>query len=79
MWSTKQVSGFLLIATNLRGAAGHRRPPGPMWGITGQLPPAENRAKSTWANSRVEGPTGSWDLIKLNCIWDIWLKWERQE
>lgn len=49
------VNGFLLIATKLEGGDGQVRPPGLILENTEQLLPAENRAKSAWSNSRVEG------------------------
>lgn len=76
------VSGFLLTATKFGGGPERMRPLGPIWGNTGPLFPTDNDngAKSAWATSRVQGlPTSSWDLIKLNCIWDIWLKWEKEK
>lgn len=56
------------------------RPPGPIAANTGPPLPTENKAEAAWADSRVEAlPSSSWDLIKLNCIWDNWLKWEREK
>lgn len=39
-----------------------------------------NRAPSAWANgSSGRLPASSWDLIKLNCTGDVWLKWKREK
>lgn len=39
-----------------------------------------NRSQSVWANGSIEGlSTSSWDLVKLKCIGEVWVKWEREK